>query len=75
MPTRRDHLLAASTPDEYVAAILRVLEDPAERLRLARAGRERVLSHHAWAQSMRRLDGIIERCLASARPSRSLATI
>jgi polysaccharide biosynthesis protein PslH len=70
-----DHLLTASTPDEYVAAILCVLEDRSERLRLARAGRERVLSHHSWAQSMRRLDGIVERCLASAHPSRSLATI
>jgi hypothetical protein len=31
---------------------------------LARAGRARMLSHHTWDQSMRRLDGIIERCLA-----------
>ncbi len=68
-----EHLLTASTPDEYVEAILRVLGDPAERMRLARAGRARMLSHHAWPQSMRRLDGIVERCLAQSRPERALA--
>lgn len=68
-----EHLLTASTPDEYVGAILRVLGDPAERARLARAGRARMLSHHAWPQSMRRLDGIVERCLAQSRPERALA--
>ena len=70
-----DHLLTASTPEEYVAAILCILEDRSERLRLARAGRERVLTHHSWPPSMRRLDGIVERCLASARPSGSLVAI
>ena len=59
-----DHFLVGSTPDEYAAAILRVIEDPAERKRLAQAGRERMLSHHGWEPSMRRLDGIIERCLS-----------
>jgi hypothetical protein len=39
------------------------MEHPAERRRLANAGRERMLSHHAWASSMRRLDDIIQRCL------------
>ena len=59
-----EHFLAASTPDEYAAAILRILDDPAERRRLSKAGRARMLSHHAWDKSMQRLDGIIERCLA-----------
>ena len=59
-----EHFLVASTPDEYAAAILRIVEDAAERSRLAVAGRERMLSHHGWARSMQRLDGIIERCLA-----------
>lgn len=58
-----DHLLTATTPDEFVAAIVCILEDRSERARLARAGRERVLSHHSWTQSMRKLDGIVERCL------------
>jgi glycosyltransferase involved in cell wall biosynthesis len=57
-----EHLLVADTPQEYAAAILRLVEQPPERARLARAGRERMLSHHAWTRSMERLDGIIDRC-------------
>ena len=53
-----EHLLVASTPAEYRDAILRVLENPAERSRLAAAGRARVLSHHSWPSAMTRLDGI-----------------
>jgi len=60
-----EHLLVASTPAEYRDAILRILEDPAERARLGAAGRARVLSHHAWSSSMRRLDRIIERGVAA----------
>ena len=59
-----EHFLVADTPDEQASAIVRVLSDPAERQRLARAGRARMLSHHAWDRSMQRLDGIIDRCLA-----------
>jgi len=62
--TAPEHLLAASTVDEYRNAILRIVENPAERQRLSIAGRERMLSHHAWERSMQRLDGIIERCRA-----------
>jgi sugar transferase (PEP-CTERM/EpsH1 system associated) len=66
-----EHFLAASSPDEYAAAILRILDDPVERQRLSRAGRARMLSHHSWDKSMQRLDAIIDRCLASqARTSR-----
>jgi sugar transferase (PEP-CTERM/EpsH1 system associated) len=57
-----EHFLAASTVDEYQVALLRIIEDPTERQRLSIAGRERMLSHHAWEQSMQRLDGIIARC-------------
>ena len=60
-----EHLLVASTPVEYRDAILRILDDPTERARLATAGRARVLSHHAWPSSMLRLDRIIERCTAA----------
>jgi len=67
-----DHLLVADTPEQYRDAILRVLEDPAERARLAVAGRARVLSHHAWSSSMKRLDAIIDRCLAEFAPDRKL---
>jgi hypothetical protein len=60
-----EHFLVADTPADCARAILRILDNPAERNRLAVAGRERMLSNHAWPNSMRRLDGIIERCLAN----------
>jgi len=60
-----EHFAVASTPDGQAQAILRILGDSTERQRLAVAGRERMLSHHAWDRSMQRLDGIIERCLAT----------
>ncbi len=65
------HFLVADTPAEYCEAILQVLENPAERQRLAAAGRQRMLSHHAWAHSMLRLDQIIARCIGtfSNRPA------
>jgi polysaccharide biosynthesis protein PslH len=59
-----EHLLVANTPQEYAAAIFRLVENGAERGRLSRAGRERMLSHHAWPRSMSRLDGIIDRCVS-----------
>ena len=60
------HFLVADSTDDYVRKILRVLEDAGERKRLARAGRARMLSHHAWPKSMQRLDRIIDRCLNGA---------
>ena len=59
-----EHFLVANEAGEYAEAILRVVEDAAERRRLAQAGRQRMLSHHAWQCSMARLDKIIERCLS-----------
>ena len=56
-----------STPRRSCA----IIDDPAERERLAAAGRERMLSHHAWDDSMQRLDAIIERCLAASPGARA----
>jgi sugar transferase (PEP-CTERM/EpsH1 system associated) len=61
----QEHFLVANAPKEHAAAVLRILEDRGERARLAAAGRDRMLSHHAWERSMQRLDRIIERCLAA----------
>lgn len=58
-----DHFLVADTPEQYAQAIFRITEDPAERSRLAQAGRARMLSHHAWPHSMQHLDGLIAQCL------------
>ena len=61
------HFLAGSSPDEYAQAILRVMDDSGLRQRLSVAGRERMLTHHDWERSMRRLDRIVERCLSQRR--------
>jgi hypothetical protein len=61
------HFLVADSPEATARCALRLMDDAAERARLARAGRERMLSHHNWAASMRRLDGIVERCVAGFR--------
>ena len=66
-----EHFAVASTPDELAQAILRILGDPVERRRLAVAGRERMLSHHAWDRSMQRLDRMIDRCLNAWRDTRT----
>lgn len=67
-----EHFLVADTPLQYVEAILRLIEQPAERARLSAAGRERMLSHHAWPHSMRRLDTIIERCITESQGNRGI---
>lgn len=56
-----DHLLIAGTPDEYVTAILRLIEFPSQRSNMAAAARARVLSNHSWASSMRRLEEMLNR--------------
>src|SRR5262249_48353593 len=58
-----EHLLCATSPAEECRAIVELLEDPRRRSRMGQMGRARVLSHHDWRASMRRLDDIVERCL------------
>ena len=53
------HLLTAGDTGEYVSAIISLLESGARRAQLAEAGRERVLTHHSWPSSMRRLDALL----------------
>jgi len=60
-----EHLVAADSADELCDAITGVLDDPAQRMRLATAGRARMLSNHAWASSMKKLDSVIEHCIGS----------
>ena len=57
------HFQVADTASDIAAATLALMCDPAARRRFAAAGRARMLSHHDWSGSMRRLDGIIQRCL------------
>jgi len=68
------HFLVADGAQATADAVLRIVQNPAERARLAHAGCERMLSHHAWPSSMRRLDAIIERCVGSFAAERLSAS-
>jgi sugar transferase (PEP-CTERM/EpsH1 system associated) len=65
--TPGEHLLTADSPDTFAEAVVRVLDDPAERRRLGQAGRERMLSNHSWEAALRRMDGYIEDCFAASK--------
>jgi len=54
-----EHLLAYDTGEQLVDAILTILQSTERRTQLAVAGRQRVLSHHSWPASMRRVDALI----------------
>jgi hypothetical protein len=58
-----EHLWVARSPREYASKLLTLMTDPAARQRLALAARARVETHHSWANSMAKLDQIIETCL------------
>ena len=64
------HFLVAASASDIAQAVLRIVESPVLRARLASEGRQRMLSHHAWPRAMLRLDSIIERCV-TALPQKS----
>jgi sugar transferase (PEP-CTERM/EpsH1 system associated) len=53
------HLLLASTPDEWLTAITRLLDAPDYRNRLAAAGRRYVEDHHSWDICLKPLDDLL----------------
>jgi polysaccharide biosynthesis protein PslH len=54
-----EHLLAYDTREQFIEAILAILQSTDRRAQLATAGRARVLSHHSWPASMQRVDALI----------------
>ncbi|MGC1818401.1 MAG: TIGR03087 family PEP-CTERM/XrtA system glycosyltransferase [Casimicrobiaceae bacterium] len=69
------HFLVADSAAEIATATLELMGSAQRRDEFARAGRARVLSHHAWDTSMRRLDRIIERAMELGAKGRgSVAT-
>lgn len=64
-----EHLLTADDPQSLAQAVLRLLTNPSERTRFSQAGRARVLSHHAWESSMKRLDTLVDLCLGQDHES------
>ncbi len=68
-----EHLLTATGPEEAAATVLALLADPARRDALSRAARARVISHHSWASSLRRMEELIERCAGRRQARRASA--
>jgi sugar transferase (PEP-CTERM/EpsH1 system associated) len=66
-----EHLLTASSCEEYEEVIGRVLDSASLRAQLAHAARERVLTHHSWSSSMTRLDLLIGDALERRKAARS----
>jgi hypothetical protein len=62
---RRRALAHATEPREYVDAMLHLLDEP-EPAPASRPPVARVLSHHDWRASMRRLDELIGQCMETA---------
>jgi sugar transferase (PEP-CTERM/EpsH1 system associated) len=62
-----EHLLTADSPGACADAIVGLLERPAERQRLATAGRARALSHLSWSRALQQLDDSIAQCVATRR--------
>ncbi len=73
--TPEEHFLTAASAEDFAAQTLRLLGDAAERRRYAEAGRARMEDHHSWAAAMRRLDDVVEKCLAGTvqRPAPAIA--
>lgn len=61
-----EHLLVADDAQGFCDAILRIVQDPGERRRLAEAGRARAESHYVWEAAMQRFDAVVARCVNGA---------
>jgi glycosyltransferase involved in cell wall biosynthesis len=59
-------IVPAADADALAAAISRLLEDPAERLRLAKAGRERICRTYSWTVCAQQMVAYYRRVIAHA---------
>ena len=59
-----EHLLVADDAATFAEAVVKLMQDRRERRRLSNAARARVMSHHHWPNSMRRMEAILERAMA-----------
>jgi glycosyltransferase involved in cell wall biosynthesis len=55
------HLLVADEPLAFAERVVRVLRNPAERLRLGRAGRRLVEERYGWPSVVKTIEGVHER--------------
>ncbi|MBI2939766.1 MAG: glycosyltransferase [Chloroflexi bacterium] len=62
-----EHLLAADTPDEFAAAIRRVLHDPALAQSLGASGRALAAAHYDWRQLVPGIEQLYEEAASRRR--------
>lgn len=68
------HLLVADTPEEFACAVELVLDNPALRANLIRAGRKYVESTHDWAECVRALSAVYDHARVDFNASRGVFT-
>ncbi|MDR4515066.1 TIGR03087 family PEP-CTERM/XrtA system glycosyltransferase [Nitrosomonas sp.] len=59
-----EHFLTADTPAEYAEKLINLMESAPLREKYAKAGRERMLSNHAWQRSMKKMESLILNCVS-----------
>jgi glycosyltransferase involved in cell wall biosynthesis len=64
-------LLVADDDDGLAAALALLLADPAQRARLAAAGRRYVERHFCWSRSIARVDEVLRRAVGASAPGRA----
>lgn len=68
------HLLAASTPPQWVEAVLRLFNDPALRQKLGAAGRRYVEERHCWERCLEPFGTLFQLNDSAGEPSDSVAS-
>ncbi len=61
--------LVADAPAAFAERVIRLLEDPEERLRLGRASYSLAVAHHTWRRSADAISELLDHHLGRARPS------
>jgi len=57
------HFLTADNPSEYASKLINLMESKPFRTQYALAGRERMLSHHSWQKSMKKMESLVLGCV------------
>ena len=58
-----EHLLTADSPAEYAEKLISLIKSSSLREKYAKAGRERMLSNHAWQDSMKKMEELAVDCV------------
>jgi polysaccharide biosynthesis protein PslH len=69
-----EHLLVGDTPEQFAAALVRLLQSPAQGAALAAAGRQLVEQQYEWRVVYRAVDRLYERLCSVESDSRAAAS-